>query len=57
MNAAPQWFDKRRGLALGLISSGSGAGGLILPFILTPLNNTIGIGWYSIVFFLKLSSY
>ncbi|KAG2224557.1 hypothetical protein INT45_004402 [Circinella minor] len=55
MNAAPQWFDKRRGLALGLISSGSGAGGLILPFILTPLNNTIGIGWsYRVLGFIIL---
>ena len=27
MAVAPQYFDKRRGLALGLIASGSGIGG------------------------------
>lgn len=45
MGILPQWFTKRRGLATGLASSGSGIGGLVLPFILTAVNNTLGIGW------------
>lgn len=40
-----QWFNRRRGFAMRLASSGSGIGGLVLPFILTPLNNSLGIGW------------
>ncbi|KAI9262356.1 major facilitator superfamily domain-containing protein [Phascolomyces articulosus] len=55
MNACPQWFDKKRGFALGLASSGSGVGGLVLPFILTPLNKSLGIGWsYRILGFVIL---
>lgn len=46
MGIAPLWFNKRRGLALGLAASGSGIGGLVLPFVITPLNNNLGVGWY-----------
>ncbi|KAI8638406.1 major facilitator superfamily domain-containing protein [Parasitella parasitica] len=45
MSTAPLWFDKRRGLALGLASGGSGIGGLVLPFIITAINNNLGIAW------------
>lgn len=45
MGVAPQWFTKRRGLALGLIASGSGIGGLIIPFIMTSINVSLGPGW------------
>ncbi|KAL5355629.1 major facilitator superfamily domain-containing protein [Aspergillus floccosus] len=31
MSVAPTWFDKRRGLAMGVIISGTGVGGMIWP--------------------------
>ncbi|KAL7322518.1 hypothetical protein PS15p_211509 [Mucor circinelloides] len=45
LSMAPQWFTKRRGLALGIIASGSGMGGLVFPFIVTPLNRNMGPTW------------
>ncbi|KAG2220100.1 hypothetical protein INT45_005861 [Circinella minor] len=55
MAVAPQYFDKRRGLALGLIASGSGIGGLIMPFIMTPINRSLGAAWtYRVVGFICL---
>lgn len=52
MGVAPQWFKKRRGLALGLIASGSGIGGLVIPFIMTSINGSLGPGWtYRIIGF------
>lgn len=47
MAIAPQYFHRRRGLALGIISSGSGIGGLIIPFIMTPINERLGAPWYA----------
>ncbi|KAI8147825.1 major facilitator superfamily domain-containing protein [Fennellomyces sp. T-0311] len=55
MAVAPQYFDRRRGLAIGIIASGSGIGGLIMPFIMTPLNRSLGAGWtYRVVGFICL---
>ncbi|CAO3639033.1 unnamed protein product [Cunninghamella blakesleeana] len=55
LNTVPQWFDKKKGLAVGLFSSGSGAGGLILPFILNAVNHTLGVGWsYRILGFIVM---
>ncbi|KAL0145085.1 major facilitator superfamily domain-containing protein [Mucor lusitanicus] len=45
LSIAPQWFTKRRGLALGIIASGSGMGGLVFPLIVTPLNRNMGPAW------------
>lgn len=45
MGVPPQWFHRRRGLALGIVSSGSGFGGLVLPFIVGALNDAVGIAW------------
>ncbi|KAF1801541.1 major facilitator superfamily domain-containing protein [Mucor lusitanicus] len=45
MGTAPLWFNKRRGLALGLASGGSGIGGLVLPFIISATNSKLGIAW------------
>ncbi|KAL9556026.1 hypothetical protein MBANPS3_002084 [Mucor bainieri] len=45
LSIAPQWFVKRRGLALGIIASGSGMGGLVFPLIVTPLNRNMGPAW------------
>lgn len=39
------WFDKRRALAFGLVSSGSSFGGAIFPIILSRLLPGIGFGW------------
>ncbi|KAH9924765.1 major facilitator superfamily domain-containing protein [Fomitopsis serialis] len=40
-----QWFDKRRGLATGIASSGSGIGAVILsPIVQTAIDN-LGIPW------------
>ncbi|KAG8747000.1 E2-like enzyme [Ceratobasidium sp. 414] len=38
-----EWFDKRRGLANGVIFSGTGLGGVILPFIVETLLNRYGL--------------
>ncbi|KAI9492181.1 major facilitator superfamily domain-containing protein [Zychaea mexicana] len=45
MAVAPQYFDRKRGVALGIVASGSGIGGLVMPFIMTPLNRSLGAGW------------
>lgn len=56
MGVAPQWFTKRRGLALGIIASGSGIGGIIIPFIMTPINRSLGHGWtYRVLGFVCLA--
>ncbi|KAG2193418.1 hypothetical protein INT47_006615 [Mucor saturninus] len=56
MGVAPLWFNKRRGLALGLASGGSGIGGLVLPFVITPINKNLGAPWtYRILGFICLA--
>ncbi|KAI7902572.1 major facilitator superfamily domain-containing protein [Cokeromyces recurvatus] len=45
MSISPQWFIKRRGLAMGIMVSGSGVGGLIMPFVMTALNESLGGAW------------
>lgn len=40
-----QWFDKRRGLATGIIYSGSGLGGVLFPIVITRLLDSIGFAW------------
>ncbi|CAO3589689.1 unnamed protein product [Absidia cylindrospora] len=57
-NTAPRWFDKKRGLAMGLASSGSGFGGLVIPFVLNAANSnpSLGVGWaYRILGFIILA--
>ncbi|KAI9244175.1 major facilitator superfamily domain-containing protein [Sporodiniella umbellata] len=55
MGVAPQWFNKRRGLALGLIASGSGIGGLVIPNIMNGINSSLGPAWtYRILGFICL---
>lgn len=46
MGIAPQWFNRKRALSQGIISSGVGTGGLVMPFIIDKLNNNLGIQWY-----------
>ncbi|KAJ8657042.1 hypothetical protein O0I10_007376 [Lichtheimia ornata] len=56
MGVAPQYFNRKRGLALGIIASGSGIGGLIFPFVMTPINNSLGAGWtYRVLGFIVLA--
>lgn len=56
MGIAPQWFDKRRGLALGMATSGSGIGGLVVPFIMSPLLERLGAAWcYRVLGFISLA--
>ncbi|KAK7202416.1 major facilitator superfamily domain-containing protein [Myxozyma melibiosi] len=41
----PQYFDKKRALALGIAASGSSVGGVIYPIIFHKLHAKIGFGW------------
>jgi len=41
----PQWFVRRRGLATGIIFSGSGFGGFAFPFLLQALLERYGFRW------------
>ncbi|PCH36281.1 MFS general substrate transporter [Wolfiporia cocos MD-104 SS10] len=41
----PQWFSRRRGLAAGIIFSGSGIGGFVFPYMLEGLLAGIGFRW------------
>lgn len=45
--AVPQWFDKKRGAAMGMAIAGSSLGGIIFPIMLSKLLTTtdIGFGW------------
>lgn len=39
------WFQKRRALAMGIVTSGSSLGGIVLPILVDHLVPTIGFGW------------
>lgn len=39
------WFDKKRGLALGIVMSGPSLGGVLIPQISTPLIQSYGWRW------------
>ena len=41
----PQWFHKRRGLANGIVASGSGAGGLVYALTTQPMIDNLGVPW------------
>ncbi|KAF5862484.1 hypothetical protein ETB97_011580 [Aspergillus alliaceus] len=47
MAATPQYFNKKRGAAMGIAIAGSSIGGVIIPIALNRmLNNTnLGFGW------------
>ncbi|KAG0760924.1 hypothetical protein G6F62_000372 [Rhizopus arrhizus] len=45
MSISPQWFIRRRGLSMGIMVSGSGIVGLIMPFVITHLNESLGGAW------------
>ncbi|KAJ4153420.1 hypothetical protein LMH87_009907 [Akanthomyces muscarius] len=39
------WFDRRRGLAFGLLATGSSLGGVVLPIMVTRLIDGVSYGW------------
>ncbi|KAI2616870.1 MFS general substrate transporter [Hypoxylon sp. NC1633] len=41
------YFDKRRGLAIGLTTTGNSAGGIIYPLVVRQLIPTLGFAWTS----------
>jgi MFS family permease len=43
MAVAPTWFNKRRALAMGIIISGSGVGGMVWPPLLRALITHLGV--------------
>lgn len=45
LNSVMTWFFKRRALALGIIVSGSGLGGVIFPIIVEQLIPKVGFEW------------
>ncbi|KAF9436349.1 hypothetical protein BGZ76_004209 [Entomortierella beljakovae] len=51
----PLWYDKHRGLAMGICFCGAGIGGLVFGFVIPALINSVGIYWtlriYAIIHF------
>ncbi|KAI0595153.1 major facilitator superfamily domain-containing protein [Biscogniauxia sp. FL1348] len=45
LNCVSGWFDRRRGLAYGLLSTGSSLGGVAFPLVIANLLRTVGYGW------------
>ena len=45
MAILPQWFDKKRSLANGIGSAGSGVGGLVWSFATQAMIDGVGLGW------------
>ncbi|WWC93037.1 uncharacterized protein L201_008001 [Kwoniella dendrophila CBS 6074] len=41
----PEWFDKRKGIATGLIFSGGGVGGVYMPFLYEVFLSKLGYKW------------
>lgn len=39
------WFSKRRGLAFGILATGSSVGGVIFPIMVSNLIRKVGYGW------------
>ncbi|KAJ9489897.1 hypothetical protein VN97_g3370 [Penicillium thymicola] len=45
LSCTATWFEKRRALAFGTVSSGSSLGGVVFPTMLSRLLPSIGLGW------------
>ncbi|KAI2690119.1 hypothetical protein DTO012A7_3893 [Penicillium roqueforti] len=45
LSCTATWFEKRRALAFGIVSSGSSLGGVVFPSMLSRLLPSIGFGW------------
>ncbi|KAI6782828.1 FAD-binding-domain-containing protein [Emericellopsis cladophorae] len=56
ISAIPHWFHRRRGLAMGVVVSGSSLGGMAWPLLLDRLFGAVGFGWtLRIVGFISLA--
>lgn len=45
MGLTSTYFAKRRGMALGIVTSGNSAGGIIYPLVVRQLLDKVGFGW------------
>lgn len=45
LNSTMTWFFARRAMALGIVASGSSAGGVILPIMMTKITEKLGFPW------------
>ncbi|KAH7169375.1 major facilitator superfamily domain-containing protein [Fusarium sp. MPI-SDFR-AT-0072] len=45
LTSTTSWFRKKRGTVFGIVNSGSSAGGIVLPIMLSRLLKIIGFGW------------
>lgn len=45
LSSTATWFQQRRALAFGIVSSGSSLGGVVFPTMLARLLPTVGFGW------------
>jgi len=43
--AIPTWFERNRGLAYGIASTGASFGGVIFPIMIPRLITSVGYGW------------
>lgn len=41
----PSWFDRKRGAAYGIMTSGSSVGGVVFPIMIQRLIPVVGFGW------------
>lgn len=45
LNTIVSWFDKKRGIAYGILSTGSSIGGIVFPIMTSRLIPSLGYGW------------
>lgn len=45
MNCIAGWFDKKRGLAFGILFTGSSVGGIVFPILVSHLIAEVGFAW------------
>jgi MFS family permease len=45
MAATPQYFNRRRGAAMGITVAGSSLGAIVFPVVLSKLFSVVGFGW------------
>ncbi|KAI9305843.1 major facilitator superfamily domain-containing protein, partial [Cunninghamella echinulata] len=56
MAVAPQWFHKKRSIAISMVAAGSGVGGVVFPLIMNAALTNLGAAWaYRILGFICLA--